>query len=352
MATRTSSPPASRNRGRSSTGSTSSTATTRSSGSRSGRKPAQKGRSNRRPSPRAVRNGTGPVATLGLALGRGLRALWLGVAHLLGAAVRKVGRTARDLEPEHRRDGAGLFLIGLAVVVAAAVWWQLPGGLGDFTRTVVNGSVGLLGWFVPLLLCFVAWRNLRNPETNGPAGRQVIGWAALLFGVLGLVHIANGMPRPHRGDTEALQQAGGAIGFVISSLFMDLLRSTLVVVPLLVLLAVFGVLVITGTPVYQVPARLREQRDRLLGRTAAAEPREQAASETEPLRRSRPRRRVGSMTDVDETTGDQPYDTPVLEDRALGKRRKGGSTSVDVLDAAAQTAAEAPVEEKGEEKGE
>src|SRR3954465_3077862 len=286
MAPRTSSPPESRNRG----GSKSSAATTRSSGSRSRRKPSAKGRSSRssRPSPRAVRSGTGPIATLGRGLGRGIAALWPGLAHLLGAGVRKVGRTARELEPEHRRDGAGLFLIGLAVVVAAAGWWQLPGGVGDFTRTVVNGSVGLLGWFVPPLLCFVAWRNLRNPESHGPAGRQVIGWAALLFGVLGLVHIANGMPRPHRGDTEALQQAGGAIGFVISSLFMDLLRSTLVVVPLLVLLAVFGVLVITGTPVYQVPARLREQRDRLLGRTAAAEPREQAASETEPLRRSRP----------------------------------------------------------------
>src|SRR3954447_4121338 len=359
MATRTSSPPASRNRGTSKSGSRStaksSGSSTRSSGSRSrGSKPASKGRSSTssRPSPRAVRNGTGPIAKFFRAAGRVITALWLGVAHVLGASVRKIGHTARELDPEHRRDGVGLLLIGLAVVVAAAVWWQLPGGVGDFTRTVVNGSVGLLGWFVPLLLCFVAWRNLRNPESNGPAGRQVIGWAALLFGVLGLVHIANGMPRPHRGDTEALQQAGGAIGFVISSLFMDLLRSTLVVVPLLVLLAVFGVLVITGTPVYQVPARLREQRDRLLGRTAAAEPREQAASETEPLRRSRPRRRVGSMTDVDETTGDQPYDTPVLEDRALGKRRKGGSTSVDVLDAAAQTAAEAPVEEKGEEKGE
>jgi S-DNA-T family DNA segregation ATPase FtsK/SpoIIIE len=169
--------------------------------------------------------------------------------------------------------------------------------------------------------------------------------------VLGLVHIANGMPRPHRGDTEELQQAGGAIGFVISSLFMDLLRSTLVVVPLLVLLAVFGVLVITGTPVYQVPNRLRHLRDRLLGRTAAAETSqdEPAAAAAEPLRRSRPRRRVGSMSDVDESAGDQPYDTPVLEDRALSKRGKGGSTAVSVLDAAAAAdAAEAPVEEKVE----
>jgi DNA segregation ATPase FtsK/SpoIIIE, S-DNA-T family len=320
MATRTSSPPASRTRGTSS--SSSKRRSSRGASSKARSKP--RSRKSGRPAPRAVRNGTGPVARVGLTLGRGLAALWLGVAHLLGAAVRKVGHTARELDPEHRRDGAGLFLIGLAVVVAAAVWWQLPGGVGDLTRTVVNGSVGLLGWFVPLLLCFVAWRNLRNPESNGPLGRQVIGWAALLFGVLGLVHIANGMPVPHRGNTEDLQQAGGAIGFVISSLFMDLLRSSSVVVPLLVLLALFGVLVVTGTPVYQVPARLGGLRDRLLGRTRAADG-PAVEEKTEPLRRGRPRRRVGSMADQepDPDLGDQPYDTPVLEDRALSGRNGG-----------------------------
>ena len=93
--------------------------------------------------------------------------------------MRRIGQLRPELEPEHRRDGAGLFLIGLAVVVAAAVWWQLPGGIGGVTRAIVAGSVGLLAWFVPLLLCYVAWRNLRDPDRNGPAGRQVIGWTAL-----------------------------------------------------------------------------------------------------------------------------------------------------------------------------
>ncbi len=47
----------------------------------------------------------------------GIAAIWLGLAHAVGAVARKLGRTARDLEPEHRRDGLGLFLIGLAVMV-------------------------------------------------------------------------------------------------------------------------------------------------------------------------------------------------------------------------------------------
>ena len=41
------------------------------------------------------------------------------MANVTGNAVRRVGSTAGDLEPQHRRDGAGLFLIALAIVVAA-----------------------------------------------------------------------------------------------------------------------------------------------------------------------------------------------------------------------------------------
>ncbi len=254
------------------------------------------------------------MARVFTAVARVLMTAWLGVAHAIGGGVRRIGRTASELEPEHRRDGAGLFLVGLAVVVAAAVWWQLPGGLGDFIRTVVAGSVGLLAWFVPLLLCFVAWRNLRDPDSNGPAGRQVIGWTALLFGVLGIVHIANGSPAPELGDTAPLQQAGGAIGFVVSKLLLDLLQTAYVVVPLLVLLALFGLLVVTATPVYQVPARLRELADRVMGRQVPAEPEPET-----PAKRSRARR---TELEIDPEMGDPAYDTPVIEGRELGRRSR------------------------------
>ncbi|HEX5986001.1 MAG TPA: DNA translocase FtsK 4TM domain-containing protein [Nocardioides sp.] len=341
MATRTSSPPAS-----SKSKTRSSSSKTRSSGSRS-RSTSAKGRStSTRPSPRAVRSGTGPIATFFGALGRGIAAVWLGIAHAIGAGVRKVGHTARELEPEHRRDGAGLFLIGLAVVVAAAVWWQLPGSFAETVRTVVNGSVGLVGWFVPFLLCFIAWRNLRDPETNGPLGRQVIGWAALLFGVLGLIHIGNGMPEPSSGDIAALQQSGGAIGFVVASLLVDLLRSTLVVIPLLTLLAMFGVLVITATPLYQVPQRLAELRDGMLGRQPVDED-ASANEDTAPIKR-RSRKRAGE-DDIDPERGDLPYDSPVLEERALlGRKRKKAAPDPEPDAAADEPAAAAPAAETEE----
>ncbi|MGZ5401341.1 MAG: DNA translocase FtsK 4TM domain-containing protein, partial [Nocardioides sp.] len=240
----------------------------------------------------------------------------MATAHGVGAGARKVGGAARDLEPEQRRDGVGLFLIGLAVVAAAAVWWQLPGGVMDATRTVVSGSVGKIGWLVPVLLVLIGWRNMRNPEHNGPAGRQVIGWVALGFGVLGIVHIASGNPQPQLGDSSELQFGGGAIGFVVSSLLLDLLRSAYVVVPVLVLLTVFGLLVITATPVYQVPARLAAVRDRMLGRTPVEEAGE--GDVTQPIRTRRGR----AVDDIDPEMGDPAYDSPVLSERELKKRRK------------------------------
>ena len=252
--------------------------------------------------------------------------VWLGIAHAIGAVARSIGRSARDLEPEQRRDGVGLFVIGLAVVAAAAVWWQLPGAVMEPTRTVVAGSVGKVGWLVPLVLVLIGWRNMRDPERNGPAGRQVVGWAALAFGVLGIVQIANGNPQPRLGDSSDLQQAGGAVGYVVASLLLDLLRTPYVVVPLLALLCAFGVLVITATPVYQVPTRLRALRDRLLGRQPAdASSAEDDTDVTQPIRTARSRRsRVGSMADtgIDADMGDPAYDSPVLEDREVRRRSR------------------------------
>ena len=276
MATRTSSPPASRSKS-SSARSLDRGARPREAGRREQvrRKPAEASAS---PARRQRRGAPSRAAGSPQRAGSGLPGLQRArprlVAGLAGRRPRDRwgrtpdrphGRRARPRAPSRR---GRLFLVGLAVVVAAAVWWQLPGGFGDVIRTVVAGSVGLLAWFVPC--CCASWpgATCATLSATARAGRQVVGWTALLFGVLGIVHIANGSPTPELGDTAPLQQAGGAIGFVVAKLLTDLLQTAYVVVPLLVLLALFGVLVVTATPVYQVPARLRE-----LGRPAHGPPR-------------------------------------------------------------------------------
>lgn len=287
-----------------------------------------------------MRNGPGPVARTFGSLGRGVASVWLGIAHALGAVARSIGRSARDLEPEHRRDGAGLFVIALAMVVAAAVWWQLPGGVMEFMRSMTAGAVGKVGWLVPLFLVYAGWRTLRDPERNGPAGRQVIGWSAFALGILGIVHIANGNPQPELGDASSLQQAGGAVGFVMSSLLLDLFRTPYVVVPMLALLAFFGVLIITATPVYQIPARLAAARDTVLGRGAHAGPVDGAEDVTTPMRT----RRRGMLDEIDPEAGDPAYDSPVLEDREVKRRRKLKKDAEPGTDAGIDLFADAPTE--------
>ncbi|WP_193607763.1 DNA translocase FtsK [Nocardioides lijunqiniae] len=341
MATRTSSPPGSRSKSTSSSRSTSGrggsstrTRSARKSPSRTtqakgrartsaSKRPAAKRRPAPRPAPRAVRSGTGPVARIFLAVFRGLATVWLGVAHGVGALARGVGHSARDLEPEQRRDGAGLFLFGLAVVVAGAVWFQLPGGVMEVVRTAVAGSVGKVGWFVPLLVVVAGMRLMRDPVSTGPAGRQVVGWAAFAFGILGIVHIANGNPQPAVGDSSNLQEAGGAVGFVVSSLLLDLLQSVYVVVPLLVLLAFFGTLVITATPLYRVPERLASLTDHALGRHPHEDDEDLEEGATQPMR-SRGRRKD---LDIDPDMGDVPYDSPVVEEKPK-RRRKADALDV------------------------
>jgi DNA segregation ATPase FtsK/SpoIIIE, S-DNA-T family len=285
MATRTSSPPRKRP-----------------SGSQARKKPAPKRKPQaRKPAARkpvARKTGPGPIAAVLTALMRGSTAMWLGLAGIAGAIARSIGHGAKDLDPDQRRDGVGFGLLALAVVVAGAVWSDMPGAIGNAVRDVCAGAVGVLAWAVPILLVVVAWRTLRHPDRNGPAGRQVIGWAAISGGILGLVHISHDVPRPGDPDPDAMREAGGAIGFLFSAIPMDLLKSGYVVSPILVLVVVFGVLVVTNTPVYAVPTRLRELRDRALGRTA------EEVVEDKP-KKKHPRTAVVS--------DDEPYDNPLVD---------------------------------------
>jgi len=338
MATRTSSPPGSRSsststkpvpstRSRSTNTTKRATATARSKAASSrGRGGSSRGSGGKkRPAPRAVRSGPSPLARLFTALFQGIAAVWLGIANGIGAVARSIGRGARDLDPEHRRDGAGLFVIALAVVAAAGVWFQLGGGFFDVVRTIVAGSVGKVGWLVPLALVFTGARVMRNPLDAGPVGRQVIGWTSLSLGVLGIVQIANGNPQPVAGDATPLQSAGGAVGYVAASLLLDLLRSSVVVVVLLALIALFGLLVVTATPLYQVPDRLAHLRDLALGRATYDEDDEYA--DLPP----RSRRRSGRLfADDTDPHGPDAYETPVLEE----PKKKRSSKKKDALDVA------------------
>ena len=73
----------------------------------------------------------------------GIAAILAGLAHGLGNAVRRIGPGVQDVDPALRRDGVGLFLLGSAIVVGAAVWWGLPGDVGQAIAIGVASVIGL-----------------------------------------------------------------------------------------------------------------------------------------------------------------------------------------------------------------
>lgn len=244
------------------------------------------------------------------AVGRVVAGAWLMLAHGVGRGLRRIGDSARELDPGHRRDGIGLALLGLAIVLAGGVWWRIPGAAGEVLTVAVRGAFGALAVAVPLLVALLAVRMMRHPERNAETGRVVIGWSALLVAVLGLVHISHGTPVPGR-DLDAVSSAGGTVGFVSSALLVRLLTPW-VAAPLLGLLGLFGILVITATPVYAVPQRLGRARDALLGRPRDAGDGQDSDSRT--TRRQR-RTRASRVRGEDK----KPYDSPV----ATGERSDG-----------------------------
>jgi S-DNA-T family DNA segregation ATPase FtsK/SpoIIIE len=183
------------------------------------------------------------------------RALWLGVAHGIGAAFRGIGRGARGLDPAHRKDGLALLLFGLSLVIAAGTWSKLHGPVGDLVKILVTGAFGRLDLLVPVLLGVVAVRLMRHPEHPEANGRIVIGFSTLVVGVLGLVNMGCGSPGRAQGAA-AIRDAGGWIGWAASAPLEFTVGSALAV-PLLLLVTVFGLLVVTATPVNAIPERLR-----------------------------------------------------------------------------------------------
>src|SRR6476620_4325207 len=239
---------------------------TRSSSAGQARKGTATRPANRRSSTPRKQPARGKASGGGLPLPlRAVRGTWMGMAHVAGGAVRRVGSSARELEPEHRRDGVGFTLLGLAILVAAREWWAFEGSVGDVIHAVVAGTFGRVAYAVPLLLLFLGIRLLRAPQDDGATSRIGVGLGALAFAACGLAHVAAGVPTPPQG-ANGMRDGGGIIGFLASSPLQAAV-SVYGTVPILLMLGFFGLLVMTATPVHMLPTRLTELRDHLLHRT-------------------------------------------------------------------------------------
>ncbi|MBA3278199.1 MAG: hypothetical protein H0U22_05665 [Geodermatophilaceae bacterium] len=115
---------------------------------------------------------------LGASLARGATAAWGLLARAVGGAVRAVGRHPEDesvLDPAHRRDGVGLAVVGLAVILGVGVWTDDTGPIGSALASFGRSSIGKVILVVPVVLLLVAVRLLRHAPRPDSRGRLVIG---------------------------------------------------------------------------------------------------------------------------------------------------------------------------------
>lgn len=302
---------------RGSTSSTRSSSTSRGGSTRPG---SSKGGATRKPAPGRTRDGGLPLPV------RALRGTWMGLAHVVGGGVRSVGHGAADLEPEHRRDGVGFALVALAIVVAAREWWNMPGWPGAIVHTVVAGTIGCVALVLPLVLLGLGLRVLRAPDDGHGTNRVAIGTFALLLATCGIVHVAKGLPTPS-GTAEDMQAAGGIIGFLASSPLAAAV-SVYGAVPILVLLGIFGLLVVTATPVHQVGPRLRGAYLRLFhgdggDRDADGSPGHGQDLMTQRAGGATRRRRDRADADLDERAGDEAYEQAAVVEPSGRPSRAG-----------------------------
>ncbi|MDT4921361.1 MAG: segregation ATPase FtsK/SpoIIIE, family, partial [Pseudonocardiales bacterium] len=201
-------------------------------------------RSSRAPARRRSRS---PLVAPFAGLAKALSAIWRALASVVGGTARAAGRnaaTARDLPPEHRRDGAALGVLAFGLISAMAIWFSAAGPIGRALDTACRTFVGNGAVLLPLVLFAAGAHMLRQVPEPQARGRLFVGSLALIVAVLGLFDIWSASPSTAAGR----EHAGGLVGTAIGkSLSAGL--SAVLAVPVLALIGTFGILVVTATPI-------------------------------------------------------------------------------------------------------
>ncbi len=211
---------------------------------------------------------------------------------MLGGAVRSFGDGARNLDPAHRRDGWGLSLFAFAGLAAAGVWWNVEGWLASFIALALTSFVGAFDALIPVLIAFLAIRVLRHPEDGANTGRVSVGGTAMVLSSVALWHIYKESPSPAEG-AELMNQAGGFAGYILANPVASA-GSAWLAVFLYAVVFIFGLLVVTKTPVNRIPQRLG------------------LAQDQRHSRRERRRERIDAVETLDSYEADRPFDQAAI----------------------------------------
>lgn len=180
---------------------------------------------------------------------------WNVLAKVFGALIRAVGHGASEIDPKQRRDGLGLVLLALSIIIAAQSWFGTQTVITNYSKLIIGGFLGALTIFLPVFLVYGAWQTFRNPAKKGDGPRIAIGISTVLISVSGLWHLFKGLPNPGDG-VQAMQAGAGWLGWLVATPIAGLTNG-LIASLLLLLFGFFGLLITTKTPVTAVGQKIK-----------------------------------------------------------------------------------------------
>lgn len=187
----------------------------------------------------------------------GLASTWRLIAKSLGSSIRFVARGAKDLDPEHHRDGAALFLFILSLISITGTWMRSDAILGRNVYSFLAGAFGSIAVVIPVALIYFAIRLFRTPDDKQGTGRITVGLLILIVSATGLAHLFNGsLGASNPEGATAIREGGGLLGYYVSKPLVAVM-SSLLTYPFLIALFFFGALVVTATPFSEVITRIK-----------------------------------------------------------------------------------------------
>jgi S-DNA-T family DNA segregation ATPase FtsK/SpoIIIE len=151
------------------------------------------------------------------------------------------------------RDALGIGLVVFALISVLALWFDAAGPVGSGIEWALRGAIGVAAVVFPVIALYWGILLLRGTAENDRV-RMFLGFLIALVGVLGLLSIARGNPRPF-GGYDRVDDAAGAIG-ALAAWPLGKLLSKIGAVIVLTGVTVLGLLIFTGTPLAAVGHRI------------------------------------------------------------------------------------------------
>ena len=144
----------------------------------------------------------------------------------------------------------GLVLLVAAIILAAGIYFDFAGILGDGIEWLGGALAGLGRYVLPLILLAIGVSFIRSSRSSSPY-RLVIGWSLVALTVLGIIHVASG---PEGFSVSGVTDSGGVIGWIVGEPLRTLMAEFGSIV-VLVALGIGGALLITQASLRTIASR-------------------------------------------------------------------------------------------------